>query len=563
VDRISHLVAVESPCFAEMSVNKCAQGIDWGYYLNPESLPDVSPGSFSRTLREVKVMKLSSKLAVLFIVLLCGVCVSAQRRSSDAGNSAQSQARAYEVIEAGMKALGGLEAIRETQDVSVKVSGFSYARNQSLGVNPPYDKMTREENLYIDLRNRKYIIETRDPLPGGFVFGGKQVINGNQGFFVNPRDKTITPLNLTNFNNIGIVRRLPHLLLLVAYENAPSTLRWRGQESFEGHPQNVISFASSNGILWTLFFDRRTNLLTKYEQMVSDNVRGDSVQETIFPSYHFGDKLRFPTGRVTKRAGEVIEEVSYGEVRFNTRLGDSAFAKPEGFDDLPAPTPAPIKETKLADGVFLFESGTNSLVVEFDDHLMVVEPSAGGRGPKPTILKAREMFPGKPIKYVVVTHHHDDHSGGLRSYIAEDIAVVTTQANKTYFETMAAANFTINRDDQTKNKRKPVFEFVRGKKRVFTDGKRTVEIIDIGPSPHANEMLVAYLPNEKVVFQGDLVNLPASGKYMPTTVIETTIHFFDSIKRLGLDVERIAAVHGPLTTQDELRKAIEKSRSSR
>ncbi|MGH9960052.1 MAG: hypothetical protein ACREBC_23505, partial [Pyrinomonadaceae bacterium] len=189
----------ESHCSAEMSANKCAHGIDWGYYLNPESLPDECPASFSRTLREVKAMKLSSKLAVLFIVLLCGVCVSAQRRSSEASNSAQSQARAHEVIEAGLKALGGLEAIRETQDVSLKVSGFSYARNQSVGVIPPYDKMTREESLYIDLRNRKYIIETRDPLPGGFVFGGKQVINGNQGFFVNPRDKTITPLNLTNF----------------------------------------------------------------------------------------------------------------------------------------------------------------------------------------------------------------------------------------------------------------------------------------------------------------------------------------------------------------------------
>ena len=60
-------------------------------------------------------------------------------------------------------------------------------------MNPPYDKMTRDENLYIDFRNRRYIIETRDPLPGGFVFGGKQVITGNQGFFVNPRDKTIGP----------------------------------------------------------------------------------------------------------------------------------------------------------------------------------------------------------------------------------------------------------------------------------------------------------------------------------------------------------------------------------
>ena len=509
-------------------------------------------------------MRIATRISALFVLLAFSASfTAAQRRPVRATSSAQNHARALEVLEAGIAALGGLEAIREAQDVSVKVQGFSYARNQSVGVNAPYDKMTRDENLYIDLANRKYIIETRDPLPGGFVFGGKQVIVGTQGFFVNPRDKTISPLNLTNFNNIGIIRRLPHLLLRTAYENAPSTVRWVGQETYEGRPHNVVSFASSNGILWTLFLDSRTNLLTKYEQMVSDNVMGDAIQETIFPGYRTAGKLKVPTGRITRRAGDLIEEVKYLDVQFNTRPGDSAFAKPDGFDELPAPTPAPTKETKLADGVYLFESGSNSLVVEFSDHVMVIEPYAGGRGPKPTINKVREMFPSKPIKYVVVTHHHDDHSGGLRSYIAEGITVVTTSANQKYFETMAASNFTINRDDQTKNQRKPVFDFIRNGKRVFTDGRQTVEIIDIGPSPHANEMLIAYLPKEKLAFQGDLVNLPASGKYMPTTVIETTVHFYDSIKRLGLNVDRIAAVHGPTTTIDDLGKAIEKSRASR
>jgi glyoxylase-like metal-dependent hydrolase (beta-lactamase superfamily II) len=197
------------------------------------------------------------------------------------------------------------------------------------------------------------------------------------------------------------------------------------------------------------------------------------------------------------------------------------------------------------------------LVVAFKDHILVVEPYFGGRGPKPTINKIKEMFPNKPIRYVVVTHHHDDHSGGLRSYIAEGVTIVTTPANQSYFEKMASSTFTINRDDQTKAPLKPTFAFVENKKRVFTDGEQTVEILDIGPSPHANEMLVAYLPKEKLVFQGDLVNLPASAKYQPTTINESTIHFFEAIQKLGLNVERIAAVHGPTTTLDELKTAIQ------
>ncbi len=480
---------------------------------------------------------------------------------TDNQGSLASQARALKVVEDAIVAVGGLDAIREIDDVQLKVTGHSFARNQSVNVNPPYDKMTRDENLYIDLKNRKYIIETRDPLPGGFVFGGKQVIVGNQGFFVDPRNKTVNPLNLANFNNIGLLRRLPHLLLLAAYETFPATLRSVGQQQYQGRAHDVITFASTNGIQWTAYFDARTHLLTKYEQIVSDNVMGDAVQETIFPGYRTVGKLQVPTGRVTTRAGDTIEEVSYSDVQFNVRLPESAFAKPTDLEELPQPTPAPTRETKLAEGVYLFESGSNSLVVEFKDYLMVIEPYAGGRGPKPTINKAREMFPNKPVKYVVVTHHHDDHSGGLRSYVAEGVTVVTTPQNESYFKKMASGSFTINRDDQTKNKKQPSFSFVQNKKMVVTDGNQTVEIIDIGPSPHATEMLIAYLPKEKLVFQGDLVNLPQTGRYLPNTINDSTIHFLDAIGRLNLVVERIAAVHGPTTTSEDLRKAVEKSRT--
>src|SRR5689334_17678772 len=82
----------------------------------------------------------------------------------------------------------------------------------------------------------------------------------------------------------------------------------------------------------------------------------------------------------------------------------------------------------------------------------------------PTINKAREMFPTKPVKYVVVTHYHDDHSGGLRSYVANDVTIVTTPANQKFFERMASSSFTLNPDDQTRAPHKPRFEFVRDKR---------------------------------------------------------------------------------------------------
>lgn len=498
---------------------------------------------------------------LLFAVLLAAAAAHVARAQQTQTAAQRSYAEARRVLDAGIEALGGIEAIREAGDVSLKAAGAGFARNQSVEIGGPYDRRPHEEWLYIDVRGRRYLVETRDELPGGFVFGGKTVVDGGQGFFVNPRDRTVTPVNMANFNNIGIIRRVPHVLLAALAEGpGAATLRSLGQDTFDGRRHNVITAASSNGIQWTLYFDAATKLLSKYEQVVSDNATGDAVQEWVFPAYRAVGKIKVPTGRVTRRAGETIEEVTYTDVQFNTKPAETAFAKPAGFEELPLPQPAPTRETKLGEGVYLFESGANSLVVEFDSYVLVVEPYAGGRGPKPTINKVREMFPGKPIRYVVVTHYHDDHSGGLRSYVAEDVAVVTTQANQKFFERMAAGNFTVAADDQTRAGRKPRFEFVTGGKRVFTDGKQTLELYDIGPSPHAREMLVAYLPKEKLVFQGDLVNLPNSGRWMPTTVIEGTVHFADAVRRLGLDVQRVASVHGPSTTWTELLAAIESSK---
>jgi glyoxylase-like metal-dependent hydrolase (beta-lactamase superfamily II) len=499
------------------------------------------------------------------LALSAAPAASAQTTSQASAGTAASYRKAYQTIEAGLKALGGAEALRAAEDVWVKASGPTWARNQSLKVGQPWDQMPHDETLFADVRRGRYIFENRDPLPGGFVFGGKVVVVGNQAFFANDRDRTVQPVNPANLPGVTLnyVRRLPHLLLALALEQRAPTLRYAGEETFDGRRHDVVAFAAANGALLSLFFDSKTGLLSKYEQMVTDPLDGDVVQETIYPGYRAVERIMVPTGRQTRRGGDLLEDVKYTEVRFNTKPADTAFARPEGFEELPLATPAPIKETKLAEGVYLFESNANSLVVEFDTYVLVVEPYAGGRGPKPTINKAREMFPAKPVKYVVVTHHHDDHSGGLRSYVAEGVTVVTTPANQKYFERMAASNFTLFPDDQTRAPRKPLFEFVGGGKRVFTDGKQTLEILDIGPGPHAHEMLVAYLPKEKLVFQGDLVNLPNSGKYLPSTVNDTTLHFFDWLTKSGLDIQRVAAVHGPTTTLQDLRAAVERKRAGR
>jgi len=168
--------------------------------------------------------------------------------------------------------------------------------------------------------------------------------------------------------------------------------------------------------------------------------------------------------------------------------------------------------------------------------------------------KLKEAVPDKPIKYLAVTHHHDDHAGGTRAYIAEGAILVTTPGNKAFFEKMAKARFTIEPDQLMRRPRPAVIETVTGGKRVFTGGGHSVELYDIGTNPHTDEMLVAWLPKEGILFEGDLLNRPADGHARAGN--ETTVAFLKWLEKSGLPVKTIVPVHGPVATMEDLRQAV-------
>jgi glyoxylase-like metal-dependent hydrolase (beta-lactamase superfamily II) len=164
--------------------------------------------------------------------------------------------------------------------------------------------------------------------------------------------------------------------------------------------------------------------------------------------------------------------------------------------------------------------------------------------------------PGKPIKYLVLTHHHSDHAGGFREYVAEGASIVTTANTRTFLEKAVNDSSLLPKSSG----RKLTIETIQNKKRVFQDDKHVVEIYDVGPNPHAEEILVAYLPKEKILFQADLLNAAPNGTF--PIAQDSTISFSERIQQLGLQVEKIYGVHGRAATPEELRTSIEKRRAS-
>ena len=126
------------------------------------------------------------------------------------------------------------------------------------------------------------------------------------------------------------------------------------------------------------------------------------------------------------------------------------------------------------------------------------------------IAKVKETIPNKPIRYLINTHVHFDHSGGLRTYVDEGATIVTHEMNKPYYEQAWAAPRTINPDRLAQSKKTATFETFTDK-HVLTDGKRTIEIHQIAGSGHNDAFAMVYLPKEKILIEGGRVR-PARGR---------------------------------------------------
>jgi glyoxylase-like metal-dependent hydrolase (beta-lactamase superfamily II) len=223
--------------------------------------------------------------------------------------------------------------------------------------------------------------------------------------------------------------------------------------------------------------------------------------------------------------------------------------------------PVQVASTKMADGVWHLAGGSHhSVVVEFKDYIAIVEAPLTEERSLAVLAEAKKLVPNKPVKYLLTTHHHFDHTGGLRTYAAEGVTIVTNQSNVAYFEKVLMAPATMVPDSQAKAMKTPVFQPVADKFEL-TDGKgkQTIEIYATDGDTHTKEYTLIYLPVSKILVEADAFSPGPADAPPPATPAPNAVKLYDEIQRLKLNVATIAPIHGrgpvPLA---ELAKAIGK-----
>ena len=282
-------------------------------------------------------------------------------------------------------------------------------------------------------------------------------------------------------------------------------------------------------------------------------VLGDTLVETSFRDYKDFGGVQFPSEITRFEGGYPILHLKIASAKLDTPV---VLPVPASVAENPSPA-VNVTSNKLADGVYYLTGGTHhSVAIEQKDHWVLVEAPLNEERSLALIKKLEELSPNKPIKYVVSSHVHFDHSGGLRTLVDAGAIVVAHELDKPYFEKAWAEPHTLRPDKLSQSKKAAKFE-TWADKYVLSDGVRNIEIHRIAGSGHSDDLDLVYLPKEKVLVEADAYTPLAADAPPPKTPNPYSVNLYENIGRLKLDVAQIAALHGPrVATLNDLRAAI-------
>ena len=332
----------------------------------------------------------------------------------------------------------------------------------------------------------------------------------------------------------------PHGVIAAAARNN-ATVRWtgKGRKSLA-----ALSFTEPGKFAATAYLND-DSLVERVESRAPDAVLGEVAVVTQYSGYRDYGGVKFP-GRIQQsQGGFPVLDLTVTEVQPNA---PAEIAVPENVRS----AAERVTTEKVADGVWFVAGGShNSVAIEMKDHLFLVEAPLNDARSGLVIEEVMKLAPGKPIRYVVNSHHHFDHAGGLRAAAAAGATLIVHAEAKAYFERALATRSTIAPDLLTQSKRKASVQAVNNRM-ILSDGTRTVQVMNIVESNHASGFMMVYLPNEKLLIEADAYTPIAPGAKPPSPPNANNVNLVVNLEGFQLAVDKILPLHGRVVPAADL-----------
>ena len=452
-----------------------------------------------------------------------------------------------QLVDEAVAALGGADRIRAVRTLVQEGEGVHYYLGQD--VRPHASGQTFKVTGYrriVDLGNRRARTElTRTPT--FLYFQGQQPqrqvqgIDGDIGYNVGASG------NANRVNETTAEERqlefYHHPIALLQAALAPGA-------SISATSERVARITLSGNRQFDLTLDAQ-GVPTRIATLTAHPNLGDIVLSSEFGNYADVNGVRLPARIATK-----VDDFTTGEITLTSQQIDSTIDATAPTSAASAPLPRQAQPVVVAEDVApgvwrLAGQSHHSALIEFQDYLLLIDAPQSEARALAVIAKAREMRPGKPLTTLVTTHHHFDHSAGVRAAIAEGLSVITHEGNQEFFSEIAKRPHTVVADRLAKSPREARITTVKDEMTI-EDASRRLVLYHVPAHQHSETMLVGYLPRERVLIEVDtfIPNVP-SNPY----IVGSARTMVEQVKRRGLAVDRIVPLHFTMEPFDLLTKA--------
>lgn len=455
--------------------------------------------------------------------------------------SEENLVKAQAVIDKSVEAYGGSDKLTALKQMRISSDVTQTANHQSFKPDPPWDKHTSTELNAIDLDKKMHMRSYfRNDVRGE---SSSKVIHYEQsGLRVDLINRTYSDFEApVDFMQViePFIRVTTPLLIKQLMQQA-GTSSYLGEVNLNNKPHDVIKFVMVTGSAISLYFDKATHLISKSDRLVRFG-----LLESYFGDYTMIDGVLFNQHfRRTYEGRDYLEQTNTISA-INQPINDY-LAIDKSFNKIRASTTDAneFKIDELDDGVYFVGNGmSHFLFVDMGDYLISIGGTTSANDKLAAVI---EKTGDKPLRYGVLTHHHLSNIQAVGSLSQAGATILTVKENT------AAIN------DSLRNNQKIEMEFVENN-RVFESKSQRLEIIDIGPTPHAEHFLIAYLPKSGIVFEADHFSASATDLVKPAS--RNAITLAAAFKKHKLNVKRIASAQSSYVAGiEKLNEAVAKAK---